>query len=133
MAGKESATDLYKLEQEVAALKTQLERAIEMIQTLDTELYKVKIVTDAVKPLAKTFGVYRESNGKRKSMALMTAAYPTAGIIDVMVLDSSYSGGFREDAGIEVGTGKREFMPFLVEDEPEEVETKDDTLVAAKS
>jgi hypothetical protein len=133
MAGKESATDLYKLEQEVAALKTQLERAIEMIQTLDAELYKVKIVTDAVKPLAKTFGVYRESGGSRKSMALMTAAYPTAGIIDVMVLDSSYSGGFREDAGIEVGTGKREFMPFLVEDEPEEVETKDDTLVAAKS
>jgi len=126
MADKEKtqAQEIYELKQQLQVMQGNLEILTDAVVRNDK-------ITKALEKVARVFGEYN-GNDNRSALGVMTACWPNIGTIDVMVIDSSYSGGLREAIGIELGHGRNEFMPFLI-DEPEEEATTDGELVASES
>lgn len=134
---------------EVEKLKPQVEKLATKVESLEVSekvadvaqvkdefvamrktINKFEKYLEAMRPILETFGTYTYADG-RTALGIITRVFPTAGTVDIMVLDAGGSGGTYLVDNKTIGTGKEEIKPFLYEDIEEEDEEEEDELGAA--
>lgn len=119
------ATEIFELQEQVKVLQEEMKVLKEFVAKAD------KAVA-AFYDLGSIYGNYRGSDN-RIVPGVITGAWPIAGTVDVVVFDNQFSGGKHELTGIELGTERNEFQPYLKPEpelKPEPVEEESRELVA---
>jgi hypothetical protein len=99
------ATEIYELQSRLEVLEKENE-------VLKRFVAKADRIIASLEDIGKVYGTYRGSDN-RLVPAVITAAFPKAGTVDIFVFDNSYSGGNYQLTGIYLGPGKGEMSPYL--------------------